>query len=359
MNRSDSPKKQPVPFAVNGQRENLLTTTPAGDNTASYNSGFPPVTMILKAAGGLPPKGQDMNQILFELSALSRWFSTGALNYFDSTFSAAIGGYPKDALVVSNDDSTIYISTIDANTNNPNSVTTGWKKLPNYLGLTDSNGYAGRLINVVTITSSSTYTPSAGTKKIIIEACGGGGGGGAALATGVSQSSVGGGGFSGDYVKTPLLDAATYAIVIGSPGSGGDGTSSATAGGVTTVGSIITCRGGPGGSVGAASSTSATGNTSGGFVGTLTAPANSVVIPGNLGVRGFIVNPGSASGQTGGTGGSTPLGRGGEGQQSAAGNSPQSNSYGCGGAGGANQASSTIKSGGSGVQGVVIIWEYA
>lgn len=94
MNRTDAPKKQPVIFAVNGPREDLPDTTPAGDNTASYNSGFPPITMTLKSAGGLPPKGQDVNQILYELSAISRWFSAGALNTYDSAFATAVNGYP-------------------------------------------------------------------------------------------------------------------------------------------------------------------------------------------------------------------------------------------------------------------------
>lgn len=135
MNRTDAPKKQPVAFGVNGQRENLPDTTPSGDNTASYDVGFPPVTMILKSAGGLPPKGQDINQILYELSNLGKWASSGALNAFDSAFASAIGGYPSGAMVISNDGATIFISTSDANTNDPNTTTTGWKSLLNFLGL--------------------------------------------------------------------------------------------------------------------------------------------------------------------------------------------------------------------------------
>lgn len=134
MNRTDSPAKQPKPFGINGPREPILATTPAGDNTASYDVGFPPITMTLKSAGGLPPKGQDMNQILYELSALCRWFSAGAYNNFDSAFATSIGGYPKGSAVLSDDGAKIYLSTIDANTNNPNSVLTGWVDLLSFLG---------------------------------------------------------------------------------------------------------------------------------------------------------------------------------------------------------------------------------
>ena len=129
MNRSDAPTKQPTPFAVNGPREPILPTTPAGDNTASYDSGFPPITMTLKSAGGLPPKGQDMNQILFELSSLSRWFSTGAINSYDSVFATSIGGYPKGAVVLGSDAQTRYISTTDNNLTNPNTGGAGWTNL--------------------------------------------------------------------------------------------------------------------------------------------------------------------------------------------------------------------------------------
>lgn len=131
MNRTDAPAKQPKPFGVNGQREAILPTTPSGDNTASYDSGFPPITMTMKSAGGLPPKGQDMNQILYELSSLSRWSSAGALNVYDSTFATAIGGYPSGSFVLGDDLKTVYRCTVDGNLTDPNSSSSGWRKIAN------------------------------------------------------------------------------------------------------------------------------------------------------------------------------------------------------------------------------------
>lgn len=145
MNRTDAPAKQPKPFGINGQREDILPTTPAGDNTASYESGFPPITMILKSAGGLPPKGQDMNQILYELSSLCRWFSTGAINSFDSSFASQIGGYPKGSLVLGDDGATLFLSSMDANSNNPNSVSTGWINFTKLLSIASLAGGANKL----------------------------------------------------------------------------------------------------------------------------------------------------------------------------------------------------------------------
>ncbi|HHC5472469.1 TPA: hypothetical protein ACOSR7_000922, partial [Escherichia coli] len=239
MNRSDAPKKQTKPFGINGQRGEILPTTPSGDNTASYDLGFPPITMILKSAGGLPPKGQDMNQILFELSSLCRWFSAGAINFFDSDFAIGINGYPKYALIVSDDGSALYLNTVDGNTNNPNSVSDGWLNLISYLGIDEKQGKnqnltalsslsgipdglafftgagtmdmtaltqngreilskknvsetlqyltlgdgTGRLLGVQAFGSSGTYIKSPGVTKIIVEAVGGGGASGNLSAT--------------------------------------------------------------------------------------------------------------------------------------------------------------------------------
>lgn len=160
MNRTDAPKKQPVPFSVNGPREDLLSTTPAGSNQASYDVGFPAITMLLKSAGGLPPKGQDMNQILYELSSIGRWFSAGALNTFDAAFSTGIGGYPKGAVLISDNGSKIFVSTTDGNTNNPNSVTTGWLDLLSYLntGLSSLGALTGAADTMPYFTGPNTYS---------------------------------------------------------------------------------------------------------------------------------------------------------------------------------------------------------
>ncbi|MCF6717060.1 phage tail protein, partial [Escherichia coli] len=46
------------------------------------------------------------------------------------------------------------------------------------LGLSDASGYVGRLVNTRVFTSSGTYTPTPGTKRIRVTITGGGGGGG-------------------------------------------------------------------------------------------------------------------------------------------------------------------------------------
>ncbi|WP_186374555.1 gp53-like domain-containing protein [Yersinia mollaretii] len=164
MNRTDDPKKQPVPFGVNGPREDIIPTTPTGDNSASYNSGFPPITMLLKAAGGLPPKGQDMNQILYELSSLARWTSAGALNVFDSTFGTAISGYPKGAVLSNSTFTGCWLNTLDANTTNPentNGTLTGWVPAFTY-GTTDVTGLAAASVTLTALQAANERITLAG-----------------------------------------------------------------------------------------------------------------------------------------------------------------------------------------------------
>ncbi|HFX8094505.1 TPA: hypothetical protein ACIF6B_005151, partial [Escherichia coli] len=104
-----------------------------------------------------------MNQILYELSSLCRWSSAGALNAFDSDFSTAVGGYPLGAVLISDDGATIYISTINNNTNDPNTSSAGWSPLSDYLKMRESfTGVVGQAVNqkmsVAIASASATFT---------------------------------------------------------------------------------------------------------------------------------------------------------------------------------------------------------
>lgn len=216
----------------------------------------------------------------------------------------------------------------------------------------------GRLINIQIFAASGTYTPSAGAKTCIIEAVSGGGGGGSVINISSGQSAVGNGGVSGEYVRTPLINAQAQAITIGAAGSGGTAGNPGNAGGATLVGSIISLRGGPGGGSGSASTNNLIAQTNGALSGTLNYPANSLFMAASLGPRGLIVNPGVASGCLAGSGGSSPLGKGAEGTNATS-NGSDGSGYGSGGSGAINIGANPSRSGGSGTGGVVIIWEYA
>ena len=127
MKYSDNPKFMPVAFGINGQRQTLQSDSVTGTSLASYNAGFPPITMINKDAGGIPPQGKDFNQILFELSSSAQWSQASGLFPYNADFATSIGGYPMGALVVSAGGSSIYQSTTD---NNTNALTgDGWVKI--------------------------------------------------------------------------------------------------------------------------------------------------------------------------------------------------------------------------------------
>lgn len=156
MKSSDAPSKQSVPFGVNGSRQSILDTTPTGSNAASYDVGFPPITMILKSAGGLPPLGQNLNEVLYELSGISRFLSAGGGYVYDSTFSTAVSGYPAGAVIPNSTLNGLWINTIDDNTTNPENSTaalTGWVPAFSY-GATSLTGLTSASVTVGTLDAS-------------------------------------------------------------------------------------------------------------------------------------------------------------------------------------------------------------
>ena len=191
----------------------------------------------------------------------------------------------------------------------------------------------GRLIGVRTITTSGTYTPTPGTKSIIVEVQGAGGGG------------------SGAYAKSRIanLDSA-YTVIIGAGGAGGVNGNGGNGGG-TSFGKITA-----GGGYGGGSSNSAPPiiqNASG--IPTATG-GNIINFSGNNPSIGMAF---SANVIISGGGASSILGAGGS-PHGTAGIGREATGYGAGG-GGANayQNSSAQYNGASGSSGVVIVWEYA
>jgi hypothetical protein len=148
MQQSQVPGKIPLPFATSGLK-NVIPETTAGiaaPNNASFDVGFPALTMTLPAAGGIPPAGQDMNGILFDLASIARWANAGGFYQFDAAFAADtnVGGYPKGAVLLSADNTSLWLNTTDNNSVNPDTVGTGWLFLCGYgitpvTGLTNAN----------------------------------------------------------------------------------------------------------------------------------------------------------------------------------------------------------------------------
>ncbi|MEG0278076.1 MAG: hypothetical protein RR686_02245 [Morganella sp. (in: enterobacteria)] len=112
-----NPKLIVKPFAKNGQKnvipENYETSMES--NQATWDQGFGQITMLPVAAGGLPPKGQDFNGIFNQLSENIVYLSQGGRFKFSAEYAESIGGYPKGAILQSDDEKKEYLSLIDNN----------------------------------------------------------------------------------------------------------------------------------------------------------------------------------------------------------------------------------------------------
>lgn len=143
------PKLLKTPFAVDaaeGFRTDIQESTGAAPNSATYQVGFPPVTMQSIASNGMPPKGSDLNGVLYDITDNLVFLTQGGGYGFDAAYATSIGGYPLNArLRLTNGD--IVKSTIDANANNPNTDMTGWVKTNSASQIIDASGNTQQEIN--------------------------------------------------------------------------------------------------------------------------------------------------------------------------------------------------------------------
>ncbi|HAO0320763.1 TPA: carbohydrate kinase [Escherichia coli] len=212
------------------------------------------------------------------------------------------------------------------------------------LGLGDTSGYVGRWVNTRVFTSSGTYTPTPGTKRIRVTITGGGGGGGGCKAISNNETFFGaGGGAGGTVITTLILTKDSYPVTIGAGGGGGVSATNGLKGGDSSFGSVIA----PGGEGGGKSGVT---NTNGGNGG----------VPSTGGIN--IIGGNGGDGQSGnigvsGEGGTSYWGGGG---RAGAGGGVSGKAYGSGG-GGAYDAgySGTSMTGGKGAAGICIIEEFA
>lgn len=95
-------------------------------NAASFTDGFPPNTMTPEASGGLPFFGQDMNGILYMVSAYCANFAAGALPSYNATLSGTVSGYPVGVVLVNTNGNGLWINQVSGNTTNPDTGGAGW-----------------------------------------------------------------------------------------------------------------------------------------------------------------------------------------------------------------------------------------
>lgn len=199
---------------------------------------------------------------------------------------------------------------------------------------------AGTIVGVQRFTASGTYTRAAGCTKVLAigQAAGGGGGGVDNVSSGFSSGGSGAAGETRIGVFTP---AATVAVTIGAPGTGGPGDNDdGGTGSDLTFGAHMVCKGGIGGQ-------GVTSDTTHGASGTTPTGSGGVVIPPTkqpvTSAVGVII-----------TGGCTLFGIGG--LKPSSGDGEDGDGYGSGGAGA--RTNSGEEGGGDGAPGILFIIEY-
>ncbi|EER3883074.1 tail fiber protein [Escherichia coli] len=221
---------------------------------------------------------------------------------------------------------------------------TSKQEVIHYLGLGATNGYVGRLVNTRVFTSSGTYTPTPGTKRIRVTITGGGGGGGGCKAISNNETFFGaGGGAGGTIISIMTPTQNSYPVTIGAGGAGGVSATYGINGGNSLFASLIA----PGGAGGGKSGVTNTNGGNGGVPST-----GDINIIGGCGGDGQSGNIGVS-----GEGGTSYWGGGG---RAGAGGGVSGKAYGSGG-GGAYDAgySGTSMTGGKGAAGICIIEEFA
>lgn len=150
----------PKAFAqdAGGPFRNTIPLAPITTQRASFNLGFPPLTMTPVASGGKPMLGPDMNGILYMMSTHTIYQQTGQPYRYSTDVVGALGGYAVGTLLGSTDGLTLWYNILAANTNDPDAGGAGWLALFSY-GITPIGGLVGGV---------RTLTPAEYAKAVIV-----------------------------------------------------------------------------------------------------------------------------------------------------------------------------------------------
>lgn len=94
---------------------------------ASFEDGFPAATMVdPEDEGGMPPFGQDMNGILYMITAYIALMQAGQRVTFRPDAAAEFAGYAVGAEVTSTTPGRVWMNAVDGNTTDPDIDPTDW-----------------------------------------------------------------------------------------------------------------------------------------------------------------------------------------------------------------------------------------
>jgi hypothetical protein len=123
MDNTALPYKFDAPWASGAGGSYLTNPVPVttgSGNAASQDLGFPPNTAVDPSAGGVPPDISDFNGMGYYATAWLQWLQAGGRIVYDAVFAAAIGGYPRGAVLRSSaTDDQFWLSTAENNATDP------------------------------------------------------------------------------------------------------------------------------------------------------------------------------------------------------------------------------------------------
>ncbi|KGQ33215.1 tail fiber protein [Gallibacterium anatis] len=148
------PKLLAKAWALTGLKNDIPDdrSSTLSDERATYSDGFPQITMTPIAQGGKAPSGKDMNGVLNEITSHIVFQNKGGNYLFNQEFADKIGGYSKGAVLINDNYTAFFISLVDNNLTNFNTVSyAGYWEI---IATTDINDW----VKPKTITSSTNNT---------------------------------------------------------------------------------------------------------------------------------------------------------------------------------------------------------
>jgi len=140
-----TPEFIPEAFAISAAPgfRNTIPAAPVTTQRASFDLGFPPLTMTPVVAGGKPMLGPDMNGILYMITTHTVYAQSGEPYKYSADVVVAIGGYAVGTILGSTDGLTVWYNLTAGNTDDPDDpASVGWVPLYSY-GSTAITGLTG------------------------------------------------------------------------------------------------------------------------------------------------------------------------------------------------------------------------
>lgn len=109
---------------------------------ASFDDGFVPLNMTDPSVGGIPPKGSQMNGVLYMITQYCALLQAGEICSYSAGSSVAFGGYSVGAKLASiSTPGIIWTNLVNGNTNDPDVDSTGWySNIPLYVSVSPTAG---------------------------------------------------------------------------------------------------------------------------------------------------------------------------------------------------------------------------